>query len=63
MPQRIIIYTSDISILFGWSMRKCQRELVIIRDSLGKLKHNKVTISEFCKYYGIEEDEVRKHIQ
>ena len=60
--KRICIYPKDIQRITGRSER--YGRLLINRIKIANLKEKSqfVTISEFCKYTGIAEEEIRKHI-
>jgi hypothetical protein len=59
---RIFITTADIVRLSGCSISTAQRELRIVRDALGKLKHNKVTFAEYCTYHVLDLQELKKSL-
>ena len=50
--KRITIDPSDIEILIGRDIGTAQKLLRTIKDALGKKKHQRVTIKEFCDYIG-----------
>ena len=56
--KRIVIYTSDIRILTDKSESYARKEIQNLRKVLNKEKHQKVTIREYCSYYGYVEEEV-----
>lgn len=55
---RIIIYTSDIRLLTDKSESYARKEIQNLKRVLNKEKHQKVTIKEYCQYYGFNIDEV-----
>jgi hypothetical protein len=57
---RIIIYTSDIIRLTGKSESYARKEIQNLRKVLGKQQFQKVTINEYCSYYGLNTEEVVK---
>jgi hypothetical protein len=60
---RIFLTVKDLTILTGNTYKACWREFNIIRDSLGKLKKQKVTIEEYSKYEGISVEEIKKALR
>ena len=60
--QRMIIYSKDVEIITGRKHRTCCTLLQSIRKSIGKNKHQFVTIKEFCIYTGLDEELVREFI-
>lgn len=55
---RIFINTADIAALEGLSPQRASEIMTLIMDSLGKKKPNKLTIEEYCKYRGVNKQEV-----
>lgn len=51
---RIVIYSSDIVKITGKSESYARKEINRIKTALKKEKHQKVTIEEYCNYYGFE---------
>lgn len=56
--RRIVIYTADIIILTDKSESYARKEIQTLKKVLHKEKHQKVTIREYCQYYGFNIDEV-----
>lgn len=56
--RRIVIYTADIMQLTDKSESYARKEIQILKKALQKEKHQKVTIREYCQYYGFNIDEV-----
>lgn len=52
--QRIVIYPKDIMIITGRSERYSRNLLKQIKSSYSKLKHQPLTIDEFCQYMGFD---------
>jgi len=52
--QRICIYSKDIAILTGKSLRYGQQVLQNIRFALKKEKHELITIYEYAEYSNID---------
>ena len=50
---RIIIYPKDISIITGKSERYGRSMINKIKEELGKLDHQQITIKEYSVYSGI----------
>jgi len=57
--KRITIFTQDVERLTGWSQRSARRMIQQIRDHLGKKDEEILTITEFCNYTGLKEEQVR----
>ena len=55
---RMEIDTSDIMKLNGKSASTARKQMQDVKKSLKKLKHQKVTIKEYSKYYGFDIDDV-----
>lgn len=59
LPKRITIYSQDVERLTGWSPRSARRLLQQIRDHLAKKEGEILTITEFCNYTGLTEEQIR----
>jgi hypothetical protein len=55
---RIVMYTSDIIMLTDKSESYARKEIQKLKKALNKEKHQKVTIKEYCHYYGLILEEV-----
>ena len=55
---RIVIYPCDIIILTDKSESYARKEIQNLKKALHKEKHQKVTIKEYCQYYGFDLKEV-----
>ena len=55
---RIVIYPSDIIMLTEKSESYARKEIQSLKKALKKEKHQKVTIKEYCQYYGFDIVEV-----
>ena len=62
MYKRLDLKTADIQIIFGISYRQARRKKQHLKDVLEKEKHQCISIQEFCEYYALQENEVRKQI-
>lgn len=51
--ERKVIYVKDVCSLLGVSRKTASERLKFCRRSLHKLPHQYVTITEFCRFYGI----------
>jgi len=60
--KRMIIYPKDIEHITGKSGRSARRVMAAIRRTLGKEKHQYLSVHEFCKYTNPPEAEVLKHL-
>lgn len=54
----IYIDAFDLRKLTGKSLRTCYRQMSSIKDALSKKKTNKITITEYAKFEGIEVQEI-----
>jgi hypothetical protein len=50
----IAIYPKDVAIITRKSLKSANRLTLKIRKDLGKEPHQILTVSEFCKYMGLE---------
>lgn len=62
MTTRIFIYPKDIAQLMGRSEKQARIIYNQIKDSLGKLLHQNLTIDEYANYEGIAPDQIKKHL-
>ena len=53
---RLVIYTHDIMKITGKSESYARNEIKSIKALLKKEKHQKVTIAEYCDYYGFKKN-------
>ncbi len=51
---RSIIYPSDIMKITGKSQSFARKEIQNLKKALQKEKHQKVTIMEYCCFYGLD---------
>ncbi len=58
----IYVTLSDIMSIHGVKRAEASRIKNIIKDALGKEKHQELTIREFCEYEGILESDFRKAV-
>lgn len=56
--RRIVIYTKDVENITGRKSQMARKLLRQIRECLGKEKHAFITVSEFCRFTGLPEEEV-----
>ncbi len=57
--QREVVYSKDVALIMGCSLRTAQRVLQDVRDAVGKGAGDYVTVSEFCEVKGFREIDVR----
>lgn len=57
---RIVIYPSDIVKLTDKSESFARKEIQLLKKFLNREKHQKVTINEYCQYYGFNMEDVVK---
>ncbi|WP_158727938.1 MULTISPECIES: hypothetical protein [unclassified Flavobacterium] len=55
---RIVLYPSDIVLLTDKSESYARKEIQNLKKVLKKEPHQKITIKEYCIYYGFEYQEV-----
>ena len=56
--KRVVIYPKDIMIITGKSERYSRYLIQRIKKHLKKEDHQVVSVSEFCEYMGLEENEI-----
>ncbi|PRZ20064.1 MULTISPECIES: hypothetical protein [Flavobacterium] len=56
--KRIVIYPNDIRMLTDKSESYARKEIQNLKRVLNKEPHQKVTIKEYCHYYGLNLEEV-----
>ncbi len=54
------MYPSDVIILTDKSESYARKEIQKLKKALNKEKHQKVTIKEYCQYYGFNLEEVTR---
>jgi len=54
--KRIVIYPTDIMLLTGKSETYARKEIRNIKQALKKQQHQKVTLKEYCHYYGLMQE-------
>ncbi|PSL44150.1 hypothetical protein CLV51_10615 [Chitinophaga niastensis] len=62
IPNRIVIYAKDIRNITGRSERTARKMLQQIREANGKKRGDLVTVVEFCRFTGIEEELVTQFL-
>ena len=55
---RLIITPKDVEVILGVSSSYARRVVRIIKRKKKKEKHQKITVKEFCRYMGLEVQEV-----
>ena len=55
---RSSIYPKDVANITGKSVKSACRLIIKIRADLGKESHQILTISEFCKYMGLNPNDI-----
>ncbi len=58
----MVIYPKDVEAITGRSLRTAQLLLQAIRQKLGKGKNDFVTIQEFAKHTGFNEEDIIKRL-
>lgn len=59
---RLIIKPKDIEIILKVSSSYARRIARIIKKANGKEKHQQITIKEFCRFIGLEVNEVKDEL-
>jgi len=55
---RFIIRPKDVEIILDVSASYARRMVRVIKRLNNKEKHQKITVKEFCRYFGLEVNEV-----
>jgi hypothetical protein len=58
IPNRLVIYTKDVMNITGRKERTAQKLLAQIRAHYQKSKEDFITLSEFCTFTGLKEEQV-----
>ncbi|HEU4573769.1 MAG TPA: hypothetical protein VFS36_02105 [Chitinophagaceae bacterium] len=58
VPNRIVIYAKDVMNITGRSERTARKILQQIRQASGKKKGSMVTVADFCRFTGIDQEMV-----
>ena len=61
--RKLVIYIKDIEIIIGKGQNAARRLLAKIKRKFGKEKHALVSITEFCRYTGLSEEEVNQRLK
>lgn len=59
---RLVIYPKDIQLITGRGERYAQRLVRIMKERLGKEKHQFITIDEFCEFAGLERKDLDQYL-
>lgn len=59
---RLCIHTKDIVLITGYSEGYSRKIIRLIREKHNKQKQQAVTISEFCDFMGLRQEDVSKRI-
>ena len=62
IPKRIVLYAKDVENITGKKARTASNLLQKIREQNKKPKSAFVTVKEFCRFTGIQEDEVQEFL-
>jgi len=60
MFQTQVVKTKDIQIFFNISYKGAYKKIIHLKDALSKSKKGIITVSEFCEYYEISEEDFYK---
>jgi hypothetical protein len=53
-PSRLILYATDVMVIYGCSASTASRKITEARDHYKKLEHHSMTIREFCEYFSLD---------
>uniref|UniRef100_UPI0040493F7A hypothetical protein n=1 Tax=Flavobacterium sp. TaxID=239 RepID=UPI0040493F7A len=59
---RLIIKPKDVEIILNCSPGHARKTIRVIKKRNNKLKEQKVTIKEFCRFEGLEVNEVKDEL-
>ncbi|WP_430399227.1 hypothetical protein [Flavobacterium sp.] len=59
---RLIIRPKDVEIILNVSPSYARKKVRVIKRSFNKEKHQKITIKEFCRFEGLEVNEVKDEL-
>ena len=62
IPNRIVIYAKDIMNITGRKERAARKMLAMIKKNYNKKKGELISISEFCEFTGLKEENVNKFL-
>jgi len=62
-PTRFVIYPNDIANHFGVHKRTARKLFVKMKVALKKKAEHMVTYREFCKYFGVSVEEMKKRLK
>jgi hypothetical protein len=57
-PRRLDIFIADVRQISGCSDATASRKIALCRDALDKQQHQRLTIREYCTYYGYDYAEI-----
>lgn len=60
---RLVIRPKDVEVILRVSPSYARRVVRVIKRKNNKEKHQKITISEFCRYMGLEVSETRQELE
>ncbi len=61
--ERLCIYPKDIMRVTGRSERYGRNLIQKIKEAIGKQKHQLITVDDFCRYTGLEREQVVPQLQ
>jgi len=62
IPNRIVIYAKDIMNITGRKERAARKMIARIKKNYHKKKGELISISEFCEFTGLKEENVSKFL-
>jgi Mn-dependent DtxR family transcriptional regulator len=60
---RLIITPKDVEVILEVSPSYARRVVRLLKRKYNKEKHQKITISEFCRTYGLEIAETKQELE
>ncbi len=60
--KKIIITSNEVKCVLKVSPSYARRCIRQIKQTLKKEKHQVLTLKEFCKYYGFDQEQIKKEI-
>ena len=60
---RLIITPKDVEVILGVRAGNARQIVRVIKRKNNKEKYQKITISEFCRYMGLEVSETRAELE
>lgn len=62
MVKPLIIRNKDIAVIFDCTPSTACKKMRVLKDALNKKRHQTVSLTEFCKYFDLQVNEVIEKI-